>query len=356
MAFDLRRLTNGGFTGRGMQFWTYKTDDALATVMSANYFLPAWPKLRLGDKIVVATVASIDTASESFQGGVALSVGSVSITSVVVYEAEMGGAQLASIIPSAAYNPLLFNNFFDDFTSKMAVSASVQAALTAIPSTQWMYYNLTVNAHTLAHSSTLTSVVNGSGLTVSAGNTTGDACFLFADTGAASFNQFRLRAQRRTYVAGSMSYTNENRQYGIGLLDSSSISLTNLYATNYAKAAMVMYKTSSNTIQPILRTGSGATTGIQLNAVGIANDLLTDFELMYDGLSTFSGQYRFRSADTSFNIPTNWVSFGTATLSASMISALGTSDLAMAPGMWSHTATGAGNAIRADYLFAACER
>lgn len=355
MAFDLRRLTNGGFTGRGMQFWTYKTDDPLSTVLGSNYFLAAWPKLRIGDKIVVCSVNSIDSTSESFQGGVALSVGAVSITGVTVYEAELGGASLGSIIPAAAFNPLLFNSFYDNFTSKMNVSASTLAALTSIASTQWQYYVITT-AHTLATGSTMGGAnQNASGLTISGGGNTGDACFLFADTGGA-INQFMLRANRRAYVAGSFCYLNNLRQLGSGMLDSSSTSLTNLYATNYGKAGMLCLQKGSDTIQPILRTGSGATTGVTLNSVGVAINQTIDFELAFDGIATFSGQYRVRAIDTSFNTPVSWASFGTATLTAPMIAALGTTDMSMAPALWSHTATASGTSTKHDYLFCAIER
>lgn len=84
MAFDLRRLCNGGFTGRGTQIWTYRTDDSVSVVVLADYFLTAWPKLKLGDRIFVTVVSSIDTTSEAFVDEFDMTVTAVSRTSVSV--------------------------------------------------------------------------------------------------------------------------------------------------------------------------------------------------------------------------------------------------------------------------------
>lgn len=51
---------------RGYGVWIYKTEDAAATVLAANYFLNAYDLFEVGDRIYVTVVTNIDEAAEAY--------------------------------------------------------------------------------------------------------------------------------------------------------------------------------------------------------------------------------------------------------------------------------------------------
>ena len=53
MAFVATELSTICSTGVGPRLWSYNTADSPAVAKGANYFLPAWRQLRVGDFIAV---------------------------------------------------------------------------------------------------------------------------------------------------------------------------------------------------------------------------------------------------------------------------------------------------------------
>jgi hypothetical protein len=143
--------------------------------------------------------------------------------------------------------------------------------------------------------------------------------------------------------------------------DQANISPTSFNTTTYAKAAMFVHfdGVGGNLVTPILRTGSTASTGVALTAlaggsVPAANQFM-EFELGFDGGSTFYGQYRYANGDLSTDIASGWTSWGSTTLTAAMTAQLGATDFKMAPMIYiNRLATG--TALKLDYLFCAVER
>ena len=51
MALDRTKLAYMGGPGRAPRLWSYTTTDTQATTIAANYFLPAFAQLQVGDFI-----------------------------------------------------------------------------------------------------------------------------------------------------------------------------------------------------------------------------------------------------------------------------------------------------------------
>lgn len=67
MALNRERLVKiGGGVGNAPTMWSYKTDDALATVDGAGYFNDAGDVLKLNDWIYTTVVTNIDASNEAF--------------------------------------------------------------------------------------------------------------------------------------------------------------------------------------------------------------------------------------------------------------------------------------------------
>jgi hypothetical protein len=90
--FLLHDVTSfGKLTNPRPRQWCYRTTDSIATLISLNYFNAAAGRLQAGDRILLDTVTSIDTAGETVQGVPDLVV--KQITSGVVYVVLSGAAQ-----------------------------------------------------------------------------------------------------------------------------------------------------------------------------------------------------------------------------------------------------------------------
>src|SRR5690349_14836875 len=90
MAFDGSRLTK-----IGPRLWTYKTADAVATVITAGYFNQKGSPLRLGDQIDCLVVTNIDLSTETVAAERRLVVQSVTVANITVIDADDAPSGLA---------------------------------------------------------------------------------------------------------------------------------------------------------------------------------------------------------------------------------------------------------------------
>lgn len=86
MAFLKANLAQAGNSGNSNapRLWTYKTADTHATVDSANYFLAAGDKLKVGDIIHVVVVTNLGAANEAVSTYGTHIVNAASLTAVDV--------------------------------------------------------------------------------------------------------------------------------------------------------------------------------------------------------------------------------------------------------------------------------
>lgn len=83
MAFNGSRLTRNG-----LRLWSYKTDDTVATVLTAGYFNQKGSALKLGDQINLLVVTNIDLSTEAVSAERILVVQSVTVANTTVVDAD----------------------------------------------------------------------------------------------------------------------------------------------------------------------------------------------------------------------------------------------------------------------------
>lgn len=79
MAFTLPNLENHGGSGAGVKIWSYKSDDAIATVEGTGYFNDAAGLLSVGDLIWCYL-----SDKQQFKSVTAISAGVVTVADIVL--------------------------------------------------------------------------------------------------------------------------------------------------------------------------------------------------------------------------------------------------------------------------------